>query len=141
LAYRIYLAFILTLYDILFFSSRFFPRLNFRRALLQRAIERDSNHCFSSNKEKYLTLLLPVSNPLVYLSIGARGDDKDPLIANYTNRLRVILCEPEPIEANRLKGLNFTVIEQPLSDVVGKRVFFIAQMQQKAQCTSPMDPL
>jgi FkbM family methyltransferase len=140
LAYRIYLAFILALYDILFFASRFFPRLNLRRALYQHAIERDFNHCFSSNKGKELSLLLPESNPLVYLSIGARGDDKDQLIANYANRLRVILCEPEPIEANRLRGLNFTVIDQPLSNEVKKSVFFHCADATKSSMYIPDGP-
>jgi FkbM family methyltransferase len=128
------------MYDILFFASRFFPRLNLRRALFQHTIERDFNYCFSSNKSKELTLLLPESNPLVYLSIGARGDDKDKILANYANRLRVVLCEPEPIEANRLKGLNYIVIEQPLSDVVGKKSFFHCADATKSSMYFPDGP-
>jgi hypothetical protein len=123
LIFNIYRPVLFFFYDILLFFCRLFPALDNRRALTHHALVRDFNLCLKMNRSKELRQI-NLKDKLVYLSVGARGDEKDALIKKYSEYLSTVLCEPEKQEADRLTKLGYLVIDKPLADTSRVATFY-----------------
>ena len=73
---------------------------------------------------------------LVVVDVGARGGADGKWLV-YNDQIEIVLIEPHPIEAQRLRDQGYTVIDKALSNVRGKSVLNITRL---VGCSSLLEP-
>ena len=124
-----------SVYNFLFTLSRFLPLSTSTTKLTQHAVAKNFEHYLSLDYTKQIKDIL--TDKLVYLAIGARGDEGDDFIIKYRDVFNLILCEPEKKEAERLKKLGFNIIDKPLCKKPGEITFYHCRDATKSSIYKP----
>ena len=80
-----------------------------------------------------------VKNGIVNLDIGARGGALE-IVQKYSRFFKIVMCEPEKQEANRLRKLGHTVIDKAISGQTGEATFYECRLPAGSSLYKPQGP-
>ena len=80
-----------------------------------------------------------VKNGIVNFDIGARGGTLK-VVQKYSRFFKIVMCEPEKEEANRLRNLGHTVIDKAISGKSGEVTFYECRLPAGSSIYKPQGP-
>lgn len=80
-----------------------------------------------------------LNGKIMHLDVGARGDIL-PICHKYNQSFDIILCEPEPVEADRLQQKGYRVIPKALYRSVGKIILYETPCESGSSIYRPQGP-